>query len=145
MAKKAAQPTTVPPGGTVILPFPQQQAITAPANGRRRGAVQRRRGRRKGSRRGRPVGGGGGFLNQERIGAMVGGFLLGMIDKQGTAVPTIPMLGRAGTVGVALYFAGKQFKMPILVHSSTAALAVATYQIGREGKIAGDVDGVDTV
>jgi len=143
MAKRAPNATTVPAGGTVVIPFPQQQAITTTRR-TRRGSVTRR-GRRKGSRRGRPVGGGGGFLNQERIGAMVGGFLLGMIDKQGTAVPTIPMLGRAGTVGVALYFAGKQFKMPILVHSSTAALAVATYQIGREGKIAGDIDGVDTV
>lgn len=86
----------------------------------------------------------GGFLNSERTGAMAGGFLLGVLDKQGTALPTVPVLGRAGTLGVGLYFLGKQMKAPIMVHAATAALAIAAYQMGREGKVSG-VDGFDTV
>lgn len=132
-----------------IIPFTARSAaptiIAVPSGGgmRRRsrrsgGAVRRRKGTR---RRKGPVAGGGGLFNQERIGAMAGGFLLGVLDKQGTSLPTIPVLGRAGTLAVALYFGGKQFKMPLAVHMSTAALAIATYELGNKGSISG----VDTV
>lgn len=132
-----------------IIPFTARAAsptiITVPSaaptrrRGRRSGGLAKRR---KGTRRRRgAVAGGGGFFNQERIGAMTGGFLLGVLDKQGTVLPTIPVLGRAGTLGLALYFGGKQFRMPLAVHMSTAALAVAAYELGNKGSISG----VDTV
>lgn len=132
-----------------IIPFTARAAsptiITVPAAGgirrrsRRSGGVSKRR--RKGRRRSSAVAGGGGFFNQERIGGLAGGFLLGVLDKQGTTLPTIPVLGRAGTLGLALYFGGKQFRMPLAVHMSTAALAVAAYELGNKGSISG----VDTV
>src|SRR5262245_18606938 len=128
-----------------IIPFTARAAsptiITVPSGGttrrrsRRSGGISMRR--RSGRRRGKAVAGGGGFFNQERIGAMAGGFLLGVLDKQGTSLPTIPVLGRAGTLGVGLYFLGKQFRMPMAVHASTAALAIATYELGNKGSISG--------
>jgi hypothetical protein len=135
MAKRRATVTRAAAPVTIV------QAAAPIQRRTRRTAIRRRR--RSGRRSGGSAGGGT-FLNQERIGSMVGGFLLGVIDKQGTVIPTLPVLGRAGTLGVALFFAGKQFKMPLLTHASTAALAIATYQLGKEGAIAG-VDGMDTV
>lgn len=136
MAKRATARKTS--SGVVVVSAP-----SAPTR-RRSSSVTRRRSR-KGKRHYRGnVGGGGGFLNGDRVGAIIGGFVLGMLDKNGTSLPTVPMLGRAGTLGVGLYFAGKQFRMPILVHGATAALAIASYQLGSTGKIAG-VEGFDTV
>lgn len=135
MAK--AKTRRAPSGSTIVV------APSAPVRRRSSSGIRRRKSSGKRRYRGN-VGGGGGFLNGDRVGAIIGGFLLGMLDKNGTALPTVPFLGRAGTLGVGLYFAGKQFRMPIMVHASTAALAIASYQLGTTGKIAG-VEGFDTV
>ena len=89
----------------------------------------------------RAVGGARQLLSSQRTGAMIGAFLLGVLDKQGTELPTVPMLGRAGTLGVATYFVGKQMRSPALDHAATGFLSIALYQFAREGKVAG----VDTV
>lgn len=86
-------------------------------------------------------------MNSERTGAIIGAFVLGMLDKSGTKVPTIPLLGRAGTLGVGAYYASKHMHMPMLNHAATGFLCIAAYEMGREGKVSGDdgVSGVDTV
>ena len=78
------------------------------------------------------------LLSNERIGALVGGFLLGVLDAKGTKLPTIPVLGRAGTCGVALYYLGKHMRQPMVSHSATGFLSIAAYQMGNKGVVSGD-------
>lgn len=141
---KGKRAKTVKAGSTSVIMVPSGGGVTR----RRRssGGIRRRSG--KHHRRHNVSGASGGFFNSERIGGILGGFAMGHLDKVGTKLPTIPVLGRAGTVGVALYFAGKHMKMPVLIHGATAALAIAAYQLGNTGKVSGvegDLDGNDTV
>jgi hypothetical protein len=98
----------------------------------------------------RSSGGGGGHINNllsnERTGAMVGAAVLGVLDKQGTKFPTIPMVGRAGTAGLLLWWLGKSQRSPQLAHAATGCLAIAVYEMAKDGKISGDgVDGMSTI
>lgn len=69
----------------------------------------------------------------------MGGAVLGFLEKQGTSIPTVPVLGRAGTIAVAAYFFGG--KRPGLARDiCLAATAIAASQLVREGKISGDDD-----
>jgi hypothetical protein len=69
---------------------------------------------------------------------MIGAYVLGVLDKQGAKIPTIPLLGRAGSAGLAMYYAGKALNMPSVVEASTGALAVAAYELAKDGTIAGE-------
>jgi hypothetical protein len=64
----------------------------------------------------------------------VAGYAMGFIDKQ-TNIPTIPLLGRAGTVAVALHFLGKS--NPLMREAALAAAAIAGYEMGNKGQISG--------
>lgn len=81
------------------------------------------------------------------VGAGIGGALYGFIEKKwGANIPTVPILGRAGTVALACHFARKQggFASSQLVRDlGMAAAVIAGYQLGSTGKISGDVDGDD--
>jgi hypothetical protein len=80
----------------------------------------------------------GGHSSKQRvIGAVVAGYALGFVDKQGTAIPTVPYLGRAGTIAAAAYFFGKG--QGIWGEVMLAAAAIAGYEMGSTGKIAGGV------
>lgn len=76
------------------------------------------------------------------IGAGIGGAVLGFVEKQWPSFPTVPILGRAGTIAVAAYFLSKQGGMssPILRDVAIAGAVVAGYQLGKEGKVSGDDD-----
>jgi hypothetical protein len=103
------------------------------------GAVARRVTRRRRSSSGGVVGGAGkALMSSERIGAILGGFLLGVLDAKGTKLPTIPVLGRAGTAGVGLYYLGRHIKAPLVSHAATGFLSIAAYQMGNKGTISGD-------
>lgn len=71
---------------------------------------------------------------------MIGAALLGILDKQGTALPTVPVLGRAGTAGLALWWLGRSNKSAQLQHAATGCLSIAMYELLKEGKIAGAGD-----
>lgn len=74
--------------------------------------------------------------------AAIGGAAFGFIEKSFPNLPTIPMLGRAGTIAAAAYFL--RGKLPAIAQDvGVAAAAIAGYQLGKEGKISGDdyVDG----
>jgi hypothetical protein len=73
------------------------------------------------------------------MGFVIGGFALGWIDKSATAIPTIPILGKAGTIAVAAHFFGKG-KPGLVTDLRNAAAVVAAYEYGSTGKIAGDDD-----
>jgi hypothetical protein len=100
------------------------------------------------TRRKRRVGGsssakGGGF--KDMIGAGIGGAVFGYIESHFPNLPTLPVVGRAGTVAIACHFLRKQGGMGhgVLVRDvGMAAAVIAGYQLGKTGKIAGD-DGVD--
>jgi len=89
---------------------------------------------RKHHRKGRRHGGGG-STKGKLIATGIAGYVLGMVDKSGTAIPTVPMLGRAGTVAAAAYFLGKG--RGIWGDVALAAIAIAGYEMGSTGKIAG--------
>lgn len=84
-----------------------------------------KKGKRHGARRAKP------------IEVAIAGYVLGHIDKMGTAIPTIPILGRAGTIAVGLHFFGP--KTGIWQDAAIAAAAVAGYEMGKTGSISGDV------
>lgn len=68
------------------------------------------------------------------------GFAYGLIEKSvGDKIPTLPMLGKAGTIAVAIHFLGKG--NPTLQQAGEFAAGLAGYQLGKDGKIDGE-DGV---
>jgi len=76
---------------------------------------------------------------KHRIAAIFTGAVLGWLDAQGTKIPTVPMLGRAGTVGVATYLIYRQSKgNRMLSHIATGALTIAAYELANKGSISGD-------
>lgn len=67
----------------------------------------------------------------------LGGAAFGLLEKLGPSIPTIPVVGRAGTVAIAAYFFGG--KKPGLARDiCLAATVLASYQLLKDGKISGD-------
>jgi hypothetical protein len=71
----------------------------------------------------------------EMVGAAIGGAVLGYLDKQQTVIPTLPVIGRAGTLALAAYIF--RDKSPWIRSAATAFAAIAAYELTREGAIAG--------
>jgi len=74
----------------------------------------------------------------------MGGALFGFIEKTFPGLPTLPIIGRAGTVALAGHYIGKHLGGSlggILRDTSIAAAAIAGYELGKDGKISGDDDG----
>lgn len=67
----------------------------------------------------------------------LGGAAFGLLEKMGPAIPTIPVLGRAGTVAVAAYFFGGK-KQGLARDICLAAATLAAYELIKDGKIAGE-------
>jgi|SRR5579872_1886495 len=88
-------------------------------------------------------GGAGGLLGGNRGKLMAGAFLLGMIQKSGIAssLPTIPVLGQTGTIGLAAHFLGKG--MPLAEQVATVALSLACWQLAHDGHVVGEDGGFD--
>ncbi len=84
--------------------------------------------------------GGGAALTQQRlISLALGGAVFGFIEKSfGAQLPTLPVVGRAGTITLAAYYFSKGKSGGILRDVATAGAVLAGYQIGSTGKISGD-------
>ena len=82
-------------------------------------------------------GGARGLFEGKRMGIMMGGFAVGMIQKSGITIPELPLLGQAGTIGVAAYFLSGGGRNKLADEVATAALAIAAYELGSTGKIVG--------
>jgi len=68
----------------------------------------------------------------------MGGALLGFLDQAiGSKLPTIPLLGRAGTIALGAYLFGKGRGGGMLRDIALAASAVAGYEIGTKGSVSG--------
>lgn len=76
------------------------------------------------------------------IGATIGGAIFGFVEKTFPNLPTIPLLGRSGTIAVAGYFIGRRMGGGIVRDVTLAAAVIAGYELGKDGKISGDVDGI---
>jgi len=74
----------------------------------------------------------------------LGGAMLGFLEKQFPNLPTLPIVGRAGTIAIAGHYIGKHMGGTfgtLLRDTSIAAAAIAGHELGSTGKISGDVDG----
>jgi len=87
-------------------------------------------------------GGGTGSLTQSRMFEIaLGGAAYGFLEKSfGSTLPTLPVIGRAGTLAIVAYYFGKS-KGGIMRDVAISAAVIAGYQIGTTGKISGDVEG----
>jgi hypothetical protein len=80
------------------------------------------------------------------LGAGIGGAVLGFIEKTFPTLPTVPILGRAGTIALGAYFLSRRGGMGgggIMRDVALAGSVIAGYQLGKNGVIAGDVMGDD--
>jgi hypothetical protein len=73
----------------------------------------------------------------------LGGAAFGFIEKSFPNLPTLPLVGRAGTIAIAAYFLSKRGGMGggIVRDIANAGAAIAGYQLGKTGTISGDVMG----
>jgi hypothetical protein len=133
MAKKRTRART--PGVRIVKVSSPRAAkpivIRAPS------APRAKKHRRRSSR-----GGGTGALTVSRLGAIaLGGAALGFLEKQFPNLPTIPLIGKKGTIVLAAYYFSK--KGGSLGHLARdvaiAGAALAGNELGSTGKISGDV------
>lgn len=80
----------------------------------------------------------GSTLSQSTIQSnAIGGFLYGVIEKNfGAQLPTLPLIGRAGSIALAAYFFGGN-RGGIIADVGKAAAVIAGYQFGTTGKVSG--------
>lgn len=95
--------------------------------------------KRKGHRKGHSIG----SLTPERLFKIaLGGAVAGFVEKSfGAQLPTIPMIGRKGTLTVVMYFLAKNSHMDLLKDATIAIAGISGYELGSTGKISGDVLG----
>lgn len=90
----------------------------------------------------RKGGGGGGTssLTTQRMFALgLGGAALGFIEKTFPSLPTLPVIGRKGTIALACYYFSKGKGHSLLRDVAIAASSIAGYELGTTGKISGDL------
>ncbi len=71
------------------------------------------------------------------IAAIVAAAALGYAEHSGIAIPNLPLLGKAGTLGVAAFALAKATNNRTARHVATGLLAVAAYELGKQGRIEG--------
>lgn len=81
----------------------------------------------------------GGLANKTRIGIVIGSFAVGVLEKQSffTSLPSLPMIGKTGTIGVAAYLLSNGGRNRIADEVCTAAFALAAYELASTGSIVG--------
>ncbi len=82
-------------------------------------------------------------LTKERLFSLaLGGAAYGFIEKSfGPQLPTLPIVGRAGTITIGAYMFAKGRGGGIVADIARAGAVISGYQIGSTGKISGDMDG----
>lgn len=103
--------------------------VSAPA------PIRHRRGhRRHGS------GSSGALTGQRVLGLGLGGLALGLLEKAIPNLPTIPVLGRKGTIALGCYWFSRGSGGGLIRDIAIAAASIAGYELGTTGKISGDFD-----
>lgn len=114
---------------------PTIRVVTAaPVAPRVRAAVVR------GARRAASAAGRAAWDEKHTLAAVAAGGLLGLAVKNNwiQQLPTVPAIGRIGTIGVALWAIGKYGRNRVARHAASGVLAVAAYQLGVSGSVTGD-------
>ena len=84
-------------------------------------------------------GGGDGLTQQKLVQLALGGAAFGFIEKSfGAQLPTLPIIGRAGTITLVAFYFSKGRAGGILKDVARAGAVLAGYQIGTTGKISGE-------
>lgn len=97
-------------------------------------------------RRGKGGGGVGALSVQRMLAIGLGGMALGFIEKAVPSMPTIPVIGKKGTIALVAYFMSRGGHGPsILRDVAVVASGMAGYELGATGKISGDFDQVHGV
>jgi hypothetical protein len=97
--------------------------------------------------RGGGGGGGGKLMNKQRMGIVAGAFAVGVLEKQGimSSLPTLPFVGRTGTIGVAAYLISDGGKNKLADEICTAALVIAAHELASTGSIVGAEGGAPDI
>jgi hypothetical protein len=132
--RKPATVTRTKGGDSVIVVAPPSAPVArrSPRRSSGGGGKKKRTRRRGGISR---VGGQAGSYKNRLIGTGIGGLAYGFIEKMFPNMPTIPLLGKSGTVALAAYFFGGSH--PIVKDVGIAAAAIAGYSLGKDGAISG--------
>ncbi len=69
------------------------------------------------------------------MGTAIGGFAYGIIEKSFPSLPTLPIVGKSGTVAIAVYFMGGNNEL--VNDIGIAAAAIAGYSLGKSGVVSG--------
>lgn len=80
-----------------------------------------------------------GLMNKQRMGIVAGAFIVGLLEKQGilSSLPSLPLIGRTGTIGVGAYFLSDNGKNKLADEVCTAALVIAAHELSSTGTIVG--------
>lgn len=74
------------------------------------------------------------------LGSAIGGAALGFIEKSFPNLPTVPLIGRKGTIALAAYVLHRRGTGGgILRDVAIAAAVLAGYELGKDGRISGDI------
>lgn len=117
-------------GGLVLVTPPSPAPIA------RRSSSGRRRKRRSSSKRRSASSGQG--IQKTLTGVAIGGLAYGLLIKNFPTLPTLPGIGRSGTVALAVAFLKPHNE--ILRNIGVAAAAIAGYSFGESGTVSGDGD-----
>lgn len=84
---------------------------------------------------------GGGSFQHTMVGGAIGGAAYGFIESHyGDKIPTLPFIGRSGTIAIACYVAARKGVGGSIVRDvGLAAAVIAGYQLGSTGHISGDI------
>jgi hypothetical protein len=76
------------------------------------------------------------------MGLALGSVILGYAEQTSfvKSLPTIPMIGKKGTLAVATYFLAKNMRSSIARDVCIAATVLAAHELGGTGRISGDDD-----
>lgn len=87
--------------------------------------------------------GGAALTFKSMLGIGLGGAAFGYIEKTFPTMPSLPLVGRSGTIALAAYFLSKRGGMGggIVRDIAIAGAAISGYQLGKTGTISGDVMG----
>lgn len=131
MARRKGMTTHQTKGGdSVILVQPPTAPVRRSGGRRRASSAPKKKHRRRSS-----AANGGGSYKARMMGTALGGAIFGFLVKQFPNLPTIPLLGKSGTVAVGCYFFGGSH--PIVRDVGIAASAIAGYTLGGTGTIEG--------
>ncbi len=81
--------------------------------------------------------GGGGGGKDTVFHHIAAGAALGFLDNANFAIPTLPVLGKAGTLAVICHF--MKGRSPWFAAGEKTFAAIATYELVKDGSISGDI------